>query len=121
MTRDSLYFPPSPEPGKDRATWSGHYGTPPPSIDAILVEARSALESGDVKSAHMRIERVMQMHNATGRGIGLPAEAPEMKALAEARFHTGRGLDEVRLLGRAASRHADNALTHLWRAINARA
>src|SRR5260221_136397 len=119
MTRQSVYFPPTPEPGKDRAAYSGSDGVRP-SVETVLFEARAALESGDIKTAHTQIESVMRYYSANGRGIGLPAEAPEMKALAEARFHTGRGLEEERFLGRASGRHADNALVHLWRAIEAR-
>jgi hypothetical protein len=118
MTRASTSFPSGNEPGHDRSRWSGSDGSRD-SVSEHLVVAKSALEEGDVKTAFSAIGWAMHLNEVAGRAIGMPSEAPEMKSLAEARFHAGRGLDEIRMLGRTSGRHIDNAMISLDLAMRA--
>ena len=121
MTMQRAIEPPMDEPGKRRALYSGHDGTRPTPISEHLEGARSALESGDVKSAAVYVRRAIQQNRQGGHEIGMPLEAKNQKDLHEAAHWIDQALTDIMLEARVThSQYLDRAQDALWRAIEER-
>lgn len=111
----SVYIPPGNEPGKERAAWSGHDGQHVTMVE-LLAEARATIDAGDVKSAHNAVSAAIAFNAKRGRGLGLPAEAPEQKSLLECQYQLDLAQQDFKFLGVVREGKLNRASEYLWQA-----